>query len=230
MDIDIRKTKFRNLSRIGKAVLKQRGFYFLEWEKDTAYPLHKVVNFYFGSQLNGNYLHVKYILGIPFYRLNEKDKFPTKKQVTEVLKGGWIPLSEWPYDILSHCVIKEVSDIYKNESYVYIIKTEYKAFGYKIGKSDDPEARIKGLNVSLPFKNDLIKNYALKNSKVALRIEKALHSHFEKKRIKGEWFNLKPADLKEIDAIIKGEYFVKNRRDVYSVDPDRKLCPFYKPT
>lgn len=83
-----------------------------------------------------------------------------------------------------------------SSGYVYIIKG--KAGHYKIGKTTDPDVRIKNLGVVLPFKIKPIHIIECQNRHEA---ETTLHHRYWHRRIAGEWYKLTAEDLNEIKAI-----------------------------
>tara|TARA_Y100000593_G_scaffold55043_1_gene102916 strand:+ start:19121 stop:20032 length:912 start_codon:yes stop_codon:yes gene_type:complete len=77
-------------------------------------------------------------------------------------------------------------------SFVYVLECKGK---YKIGISASPEHRITSLQIGNPFLISLVGKIRLNNDKEAKETEKALHSMFENKKIRGEWFDLEKKDL-----------------------------------
>lgn len=229
MTVDIRNTKFRGMRRVCKINLIKRNFQYLEWEDDTAYPLEKINHFWFESFASESFIEVKYIHKIPFYRTCLNQNFPTEEFVANALQGKYFRRDKWPCPIIDYSVLNTISPVrYPNMSYVYILKTNYKEFGYKIGKSNNPIDRGSTIGLSMPFETEIIKNYKIKTQQHALLQERALHELFAHKNIKGEWFDLTDEDLEDIDRIIKGEYFMRHPlTDRFMVIPDRKECPFY---
>lgn len=99
--------------------------------------------------------------------------------------------------------IKETYYQYQNQltsSYVYIIQEE--ANGYiKIGKANDPIVRIvSGLGAKTPYKMRVLH---LIPTHLPFEVEKWFHTHYEKKRLNGEWFHLSPQDVQRIQS---GDY------------------------
>lgn len=78
---------------------------------------------------------------------------------------------------------------------VYIIKVGDR---YKIGKSVNPQQRIKGLQ--LPGKPETIRIYSVDRG---ARLELELHANYASKRGHGEWFSLTDADISDIDAFVE---------------------------
>lgn len=72
---------------------------------------------------------------------------------------------------------------------IYIFRCER---FYKIGRSNDPERRLKSISRSLPFKIELI--HTIESDHV-IWAELQLHGRFSDKRSTGEWFELTAADV-----------------------------------
>jgi hypothetical protein len=81
---------------------------------------------------------------------------------------------------------------------VYLVGS--KAYGmYKIGysKNDDPTKRTRSVAQGVPFHIEILKFWVVENPKT---LEKALHNYFRNRKVKGEWFRLKRADLDRVDC------------------------------
>jgi len=80
--------------------------------------------------------------------------------------------------------------------YIYLIRsmTGY----YKIGKSKEPERRIKSLGVQLPF---AIEPVAIIETDNMRKLERELHQKFDDQRGDGEWFALTPGDVQYIKGL-----------------------------
>lgn len=74
--------------------------------------------------------------------------------------------------------------------FVYVLRSQDGL--YKIGKSIDPDVRIKSLGVVLPF---AITPLHIIPSQDYIAAEKRLHERFAQKRQRGEWFDLDEQDL-----------------------------------
>ena len=72
--------------------------------------------------------------------------------------------------------------------YVYFIIALGKPKRIKIGKSRDPEKRLKELQTGCPYKLKLDGTIKCNSDKHALEIEKAAHDFFSYKHARGEWF------------------------------------------
>jgi hypothetical protein len=83
--------------------------------------------------------------------------------------------------------------------YVYIVQDKTVTKYCKIGRTRNPERRLRDFEVKLPFELELL---WLIPTDDANGLETRLHRQYAKKRIGGECFALTPAD---IDAI-KHEY------------------------
>lgn len=71
----------------------------------------------------------------------------------------------------------------KDQSYVYFIRIKG-TNRVKIGKSDNPVRRLKGLQTGCPFALELVKTIQCKDSNMAFNIERSLHMYFEKNQVK----------------------------------------------
>jgi hypothetical protein len=81
------------------------------------------------------------------------------------------------------------------KTFVYIIKV---AHLYKIGKSLNPQSRIKGM--TLPDAPETVRIFDAPNGD---ELERALHKKFKKNREHGEWFSLTGEHIAEIDAFVE---------------------------
>jgi hypothetical protein len=102
--------------------------------------------------------------------------------------------SMWHEDIKA--ALENQEPTYVGSGYVYIL--EGKDGYYKIGKSVNPEVRIKTLGVVLPFEITPIHLIECQNHH---RVERDLHMKYNLKRTAGEWFKLEPADIKYIKSL-----------------------------
>lgn len=89
--------------------------------------------------------------------------------------------------------------------YVYLLKAE--TGHWKIGRTKDPNDRLRTFNVKLPFK---VEYEHLIKCRHANEVESALHEHYMLKRINGEWFDLSDDDI----ALIKGMQSDQHSYDV----------------
>lgn len=82
------------------------------------------------------------------------------------------------------------------ECYVYLMIDTLNQY-YKIGISNKPSWREKTLQSEKPSV-ELIASKKFVSRRIALSIEKAFHTTFADKRIRGEWFQLDEVDVEEI--------------------------------
>jgi hypothetical protein len=82
------------------------------------------------------------------------------------------------------------------KNYVYIMRNRRSGY-HKIGKSNDPVYRERTLQSEDP---DV---YLVFKGEGDVAKEKSLHQKFKHKRIRGEWFDLTPEELKEIKTLLK---------------------------
>jgi hypothetical protein len=81
--------------------------------------------------------------------------------------------------------------------FVYLIRLQ-KTQIYKIGKADDPERRLSGLQTANPFELNLLYSFKADNVFVA---ERELHRVLDHIRMGGEWFKLLPKQREKIISI-----------------------------
>lgn len=84
--------------------------------------------------------------------------------------------------------------------YLYLMK-DYNTGYYKIGISNSPEHREKTLQSEKPT-IEMICNKKYVSRRIAHSFEQALHKTFADKRVRGEWFDLNPTDVKEIELTL----------------------------
>jgi len=84
-----------------------------------------------------------------------------------------------------------------NEKCFVYLMIDRKNNYYKIGISNKPEYREKTLQSEKPT-IELICHKHFPSRKMAESIEKAFHNMYKENRIRGEWFNLTPDEVKEI--------------------------------
>jgi uncharacterized membrane protein YhaH (DUF805 family) len=92
--------------------------------------------------------------------------------------------------------IEEEIEIIDGACHVYLMTDTTNNY-YKIGISNKPYYREKTLQSEKPT-IELIASKKYPVRKIAESIEKSLHSVYDKKRIRGEWFNLSENDVKNI--------------------------------
>lgn len=93
--------------------------------------------------------------------------------------------------------LKELKEVKKNidKIYTYLM---FDGLYYKIGKSKNPEKRLKQIQTSNPL--SLLLEYSDKVD------EKNLHKLYSNYRIKNEWFNLNDKQVEEIKYFFKKGY------------------------
>lgn len=82
------------------------------------------------------------------------------------------------------------------EGYVYLIQSPTGA--YKIGRTINPDNRLKTFSVKLPFEVDYL---AIIHTVDMYQLETDLHKRFAEKRVNGEWFTLSPSDVQYIKGL-----------------------------
>ncbi len=87
-----------------------------------------------------------------------------------------------------------IEQIVDKEGVIYLIQCVGFPY-YKIGISDNTENRLSTLQTGVPFELKLIKSvYVTK----AIEAERYLHSLYEAKRVRGEWFNFTDNELDDV--------------------------------
>ncbi len=79
--------------------------------------------------------------------------------------------------------------------FVYIIAKDCGTHGtgpVKIGISDDPEKRVRGLQTASPYKLVLMCKVYAHDRAMARAIESMMHADFADRRTSGEWFDITP--------------------------------------
>lgn len=82
-------------------------------------------------------------------------------------------------------------------TYVYLIRMGRTQL-YKIGKSNEPAARVSALQTANPYKLKLLHAMPADNAAAA---EEALHAALFEQRREGEWFTLSPAQKERLTAL-----------------------------
>jgi len=85
---------------------------------------------------------------------------------------------------------------------VYILKSGKKM--YKIGRSEDLEERVVAYRTHLPSYFEVVRQYMADN---ANNLEKGLHTIFQHKKVKGEWFQMRKDDLLICDNVVESYAF-----------------------
>lgn len=86
--------------------------------------------------------------------------------------------------------------IYGDKCYLYLMIDTSNNF-YKIGISNKPTYREKTLQSEKPT-IEMVANKEFPNRKIASSFEKALHTSYDSKRIRGEWFDLNKDEVNDI--------------------------------
>lgn len=85
--------------------------------------------------------------------------------------------------------------------YIYLLKSQENGY-YKIGKSVNPDKRIKTLQTGNPEKIDLISKVKV-SDKFCNRVESALHLQYSYSNKNGEWFDLSLEDELLFESNVK---------------------------
>jgi Meiotically up-regulated gene 113 len=128
-----------------------------------------------------------------FYRLGTQQQLATKIIEYCETKGGHKEVIELCLPVSEKLARKEESDSTNSAEKigsVYLFKSgKY----YKIGKTSDTVRRGNELRIQLPEQIDLVHSIETEDPS---GIEAYWHRRFEAKRMNGEWFDLKTADIK----------------------------------
>lgn len=84
----------------------------------------------------------------------------------------------------------------ESKGYVYLLQSPSTA--YKIGRTVNPENRMKTFGIQLPFEVEYL---AVIPTDDMYLLEATLHERFAYKRLNGEWFELSDADIAYIKAL-----------------------------
>ncbi len=87
-----------------------------------------------------------------------------------------------------------------SQKYIYLIKMKNNDNFIKIGAANNIQQRMKFLQTCSPYELEVIFNQQVL---AAHQIEKSLHTQFQDKRIKGEWFSLTEQDINLIKEAIQ---------------------------
>lgn len=85
--------------------------------------------------------------------------------------------------------------------YVYLLKSP--TTNYKIGRTKNPDDRLRTFTVKLPFEVEY--DHLIKCSDM-YRAEAILHGRFNRKRVNGEWFNLTDAEVFFVKRLERQEH------------------------
>lgn len=115
-----------------------------------------------------------------------------------VNKLGWTRTEQKRVPLREGAQVVKVADMdeYASAGFVYVIGIDAKPYRYfKIGMASCLPARMKEHQCSSPFDLYVACAYFVPNMRAE---ERSLHEQFAGQRIRGEWFALSDADLKEI--------------------------------
>ena len=116
----------------------------------------------------------------------------------EDIDGLQSPLKlEKPSELADNVSISDIQrttlSVYKAE-FVYVITSAENIGVSKIGRSRDPEKRLKGLQTGSPHKLHIEYTYGLFTKKSCLALEGRIHRLLTAERLSGEWFNISAKD------------------------------------
>ena len=103
----------------------------------------------------------------------------------------------WPEEGSSKDMLYCTISMAKAE-YVYVMTSDENKEVSKIGRSRDPEKRLKTLQTGSPYKLRVACDYGPLTRKSCIVLESHVHKLLHTKRLEGEWFNLAPEDARLI--------------------------------
>jgi hypothetical protein len=83
-----------------------------------------------------------------------------------------------------------------SRDFVYLIGMDDRF--YKIGVSGRPRVRMKQMQTGMPYELSLVHAFPAANVRDA---ERALHTRYDHRRVRGEWFALSPAEVEEFKRL-----------------------------
>jgi hypothetical protein len=109
------------------------------------------------------------------------------------------------------------------KSYVYVIVDPS---GYcKVGKADNVNSRLRGLQTGNPRKLKVYYKHPCKNKYRAQMLEQLTHANLKESRAIGEWFSCTPSEAKAAIRRVANEYKrVGAGKDVENVLESEGLC------
>lgn len=123
-------------------------------------------------------------------------------QSTGVLISSFMAISMLAFIHFTTPVILEVTPKRRmNKSragYVYVIKSMTDDTYYKIGRTNNPERRMRKFNVVLPFE---ITPVCLIKTNDMYKLESDLHTKYAQYRADGEWFKLPVSAINELKKL-----------------------------
>lgn len=128
----------------------------------------------------------------------EQGLFGSEKGYIEITGRDWPQSKAKPEKYPRRSIL--ASQPKDNTEYVYFIQAGRTNI-FKIGKSNNPQARLESLQTANPHKLKLLHIFKADNATAA---EEAIHRLLHKKRRAGEWFQLTPA---ERDIILSVKMF-----------------------
>jgi hypothetical protein len=101
---------------------------------------------------------------------------------------GWTRMSHAGAELIRAIERLPHPDRGRERTFVYLLQDEQAAT--KIGISGDPRGRVASLQTGHPEPLRLVKAIRCRTAADARAVERDLHSHFERHRMNGEWFDL----------------------------------------
>lgn len=91
---------------------------------------------------------------------------------------------------------KQQKRVANTGGYVYLVQSPTE--NYKIGRTKNPENRMRTFGVQLPFEVEYV---CVIKTPDMYALERELHERFASKRVNGEWFTLETADVEYIKGL-----------------------------
>jgi hypothetical protein len=153
-----------------------------------------------GSNKPVNFYNLNVIISVG-YRVNSKRgtqfRIWATKLLREHLANSLQQVFQSQIEALFHELYSLPSEGVENDKSGYVYLLQSSTGYYKIGRTSDPENRIKTFAVKMPFE---IEYLHLIPTKSMAETERQLHHHFADKRVGGEWFALNNVDVATIKA------------------------------
>lgn len=92
--------------------------------------------------------------------------------------------------------VRRTNMMQKTAGYVYLVQSPTGA--YKIGRTKNPDDRMRTFSVKLPFEVEYVALIPCDDMKW---LEAELHNRYADKHVNGEWFNLDAADVETIRSL-----------------------------
>lgn len=123
----------------------------------------------------------------------------TDEEIEQINKEGladWIERENYETRLVKQQIELERKNRKKHPGYVYLLKSPYD--DYKIGMTKAPNQRFKAFNTKLPFQCEFI---CMIETDDCVSLETELHTRFNHRHIRGEWFSLQADEIEYIKGL-----------------------------